>query len=214
MNRSRGIGIVGRTMCAGGLLLLAGWATVFAATPPTARVSGQVRKADSDAPVARAQVRIEGPTLVSRENSQIIQKVKSDGRYQLDVPPGTYELWASAPDFEETKVRLELAAGGFVARDLELRPLQKSPYRVETLKLPQQMIGEVSGVAFTPKGSLVVTNRRGDVWIRGYADERWRRFASGIYEGFGVVATDEADTVRVPAATRVRTSRPSSAACM
>lgn len=206
MNRHRVIANVGRAMLTGGLLILGAWANAFAATPTTARVSGQVRKVDSDAPVARAQVRIEGPTLVSRENSQIIQKVKSDGRYQLDVPPGTYELWASAPDFEETKVRLELAAGAVVARDLELRPLQKSPYRVETLKLPQQMIGEVSGVAFTPKGSLVVTNRRGDVWIRGYADERWRRFASGIYEGFGVVATDETDIIVVqrPEVTRLR----------
>lgn len=188
-------------------LVWLGVALSAAAAPvQNARVSGWVRKADSDAPVARAQVRIEGPTLVGRENSQIIQKVKSDGTYQLDVPPGAYDVWVTAPDFEEVKSHVDVAVGDAVGRNFELRALQRSPYRVETLRLPQQMIGEVSGVAFTPKGSLVVTNRRGDVWIRGYADGAWRRFASGVYEGFGLVANDESDIVVIqrPEITRLR----------
>ena len=57
-------------LCLSLLLLLPAWA----ATPPSARVSGRVLKAGSDAPVPRAQVRIEGPALAGRENSQIIQK--------------------------------------------------------------------------------------------------------------------------------------------
>ncbi len=189
-----------------GVLALSFVLSAVGAPAASARISGQIRKADSDAPVPRAQVRIEGPTLAGRENSQIIQKPKSDGRYQLDVPPGAYDLWVTAADFEEVKERLEIAAGAVLQRDFELRPLQRSPYRVETLKLPQQMIGEVSGVAFTPRGSLVVTNRRGDVWIRGYADARWHRFASGLYEGFGVVARDESDIVVIqrPEITRLR----------
>ncbi|MSU49364.1 MAG: c-type cytochrome [Opitutus sp.] len=181
-------------------------ASSFAAPAQTGRISGRVHKADSDAPVARAQVRVEGPTLVGRENSQIIQKVKSDGLYQVDVPPGAYDVWVTAPDFEEVKAHVELTAGAGLVRNFELRALQLSPYRVETLRLPQQMIGEVSGVAFTPKGSLVVTNRRGDVWIRGYKDGGWHRFASGVYEGFGLVANNESDIVVIqrPEITRLR----------
>ena len=189
-------------LCLSLLLLLPAWA----ATPPSARVSGRVLKAGSDAPVPRAQVRIEGPALAGRENSQIIQKPKADGTYQLDVPPGVYEVWASAPDYEELKERVELAAGAAVRKDFALRPLARSPYRVETLPLPRQMIGEVSGVAFTPKGTLVVTNRRGDVWMRGHPDGTWRRFASGLYEGFGLVAPDETEVLVIqrPEVTRLR----------
>lgn len=188
------------------LLCVALLVTARAAAPAGARVSGRVLRDGSDAPVPRAQVRIEGAALAGRENSQIIQKTKADGTYQLDVPPGTYELWASAPDFEEVKQRLELAAGAVLPRDFALRPLARSPYRVETLPLPRQMIGEVSGVAFTPRGSLVVTNRRGEVWLRGYADGAWRRFASGLYEGFGVVAPDEGEilVIQRPEVTRLR----------
>lgn len=180
-------------------------APAFGATPPV-RLAGVVRQADSGAEVPWAQVRIEGPTLVGRENSQIIQKVRAQGRYQLDVPPGTYELWVTAPDFEEIKVRLEVAAGGALSRDFALRPLARAPYRVETLRLPRQMIGEISGVAFTPQGSLVVTNRRGEVWLRAPTGERWRRFASGLYEGFGVVAPSETEIVVIqrPEITRLR----------
>ncbi|MBI5691279.1 MAG: hypothetical protein HZC55_14435, partial [Verrucomicrobia bacterium] len=176
------------------------------AAAPAARVSGQVRRADSGTYVPFSQVRIEGPTLASRENSQIIQKLKPPGRYQLDVPPGNYDLWASAPDHEDVKVRLELTAGALVTRDLELRPLQQMPYRVETLALHRQMIGEVSGVSFTPGGSLVVTNRRGDVWMRRAADQRWFRFAQGLYEGFGLVAVSESEVIVIqrPEITRLR----------
>lgn len=179
---------------------------VFAATAPNARVTGVVRKAGSDAPAILAQVRISGPALASRENSQVIQKVKNNGGYQIDVPPGSYELWAMAPDFEEAVFRLELAAGAVVERNFELKPMRRSPYRAETVALPQQLVGEISGVSFTPKGTLVVCNRRGEVWMRGAADGRWRRFAAGLYEGFGLVAIDEAEVLVVqrPEVTRVR----------
>jgi hypothetical protein len=187
-------------------LILAGLlGPAFAATPP-GRIAGVVRQADSAAEVPWAQVRIEGPTLVGRENSQIIQKVRAQGRYQLDVPPGTYQLWVTAPDFEEIKVRLEVATGAALTRDFALRPLARAPYRVETLRLPRQMIGEISGVAFTPQGSLVVTNRRGEVWLRSARGEGWRRFAFGLYEGFGVVAASESEilVIQRPEITRLR----------
>jgi mono/diheme cytochrome c family protein/glucose/arabinose dehydrogenase len=115
-------------------------------------------------------------------------------------------LWVTAPNFEEVKVKVEVAAGAAIERNFELRPLQLSPYQVETLKLPQQVIREISGVSFTPKGSLVVTNRRGEVWIRKFPGEQWHRFASGLYEGFGLVAINESYMVVIqrPELTRLR----------
>ena len=188
------------------LLSLGCVAFLQAASAPTGRISGRVRKADSDAPVPMAQVKLEGPTLARYENSNLIQKLKLQGRYQFNVPPGSYDMWVTAPDFEEVKIHLELGSGATIERDIELHPLQRSPYRVETLKLPQQMIGEVSGVAFTPKGTLVVTTRRGEVWMREYPSERWHRFAHGLYEGFGVVANSESEVIVIqrPELTRLR----------
>jgi mono/diheme cytochrome c family protein len=177
------------------------------ASAQNVRVSGRVTHADSHAPVANAQVRIEGPTLANRENSQVIRKVDAEGRYQIDVPPGAYDVWVLAQDFEEVKFALQFAKGVNVSRDFELRPMARSyAYRVETLPLPQQMVPEVSGVSFTPGGSLVVTTRRGEVWIRDRTTQAWRRFATGLYEGFGLVATNEAEmyVIQRPELTRIR----------
>ncbi|MBI5769368.1 MAG: c-type cytochrome [Verrucomicrobia bacterium] len=187
-------------------LLFGAAATAFAASAPAGRISGRVHQAGSDAPVPAAQARLEGPTLARYENSNLIQKLKSTGRFQFNVPPGSYDLWVTAPDFEDVKLRVDLAAGATIERDVELRPLQRSPYRVETIKLPQQMIGEVSGVAFTPKGTLVVTTRRGEVWMRGFPSERWHCFARGLYEGFGLVAPSESEVIVIqrPEFTRLR----------
>lgn len=189
------------------LFLLGGLGLVRAAdAAPTVQISGRIRKAGSDAPVPMAQARLEGPALARHENSNLIQKLKSTASFRFNVPPGGYDLWITAPDYEDLKIHLELAPGDTVERDIELQPMQRSPYRVETVKLPQQMIGEVSGVAFTPKGTLVVTTRRGEVWMREFPGERWHRFASGIYEGFGLVANSESEVIVIqrPEVTRIR----------
>ena len=122
------------------------------------------------------------------------------------MPPGAYELWASAPDHEEILRRVELKAGEALTADFALPALQPSPYRVESVALPRQMVGELSGVAFTPGGTLVVTTRRGEVWMRGGPDARWRRFARGLYEAFGVVAPSETEifVIQRPEITRLR----------
>ena len=172
-----------------------------------AKISGQVRQAKSIQPVPNAQVRFEGAALAGRENSQSIRKANAQGRYTADLPAGTYDVWVSAPDFEEIKIVLSLAAGATVARNFELRPLPQSyAYKVETLPLPQQMVPEVSGVSFTPQGTLVITNRRGEVWRRDGVSRQWRRFADGLYEGFGLVALSEAEVLVVqrPELTRLK----------
>lgn len=201
-----------RLPLAGRSYIALAWALIIAALAAevyaqNARISGRVLDRDSREPVANAQVRVEGPALASRENSQAIRKTDAQGRYQIDVPPGDYSVWATAPDFEETRLALTLAAGARLARDFNLQPMQSSSaYRIETLTLPRQMIPEISGISFTPKGSMVVTNRRGEVWIREAVSGQWRRFASGLYEGFGLVANDESDVLVIqrPELTRVR----------
>lgn len=187
------------------LVALAAAAKPSPAAAPAGRVSGSVRAADG-AEIAGAQVRIEGPALERLENSNIIQRVRPPGRYVLSVPPGTYELWATAPDFEDARVLLTLADGDALVRDFALQPLARPPYRVETLALPRAMVGEVSGVAFTPRGALAVTTRRGEVWMRATDGARWWRFASGLYEGFGLVAESESSLVVIqrPEFTRLR----------
>lgn len=190
----------------GCLLLLVADALLPAAAPATGRISGRVHGEDTRAPVPQTEVRLEGPTLARYENSNLVQKPRLQGRYQFNVPPGSYDLWVTAPGYEETKVRLEVTAGDSFERNFDLPPLLGVPYRIETLPLPRQMIGEVSGVAFTPRGTLVVTTRRGEVWQRRHPAGRWHRFAFGLYEGFGLVAPDEADVyvIQRPEITRVR----------
>ena len=153
-----------------------------------------------------AQVRVEGAALVGRENSQVIQRAGSDGTFLVSLPPGTYDVWVTAPDHEEATFRLEVTAGAAEKREIRLPSLRRTPYRVEAVALPRTMVPEVSGVAFTPQGSLVVTNRRGEVWIRPASTERWRRLAGGLHEPFGVVAADDTDifVIQRPELTRLR----------
>ena len=92
--------------------LFAAWLLLTCANggAQNARFSGLVRDAVSLAPVTNAQVKIEGAALAGRENSQIIRRVNAQGRFQLDVPPGNFDLWVGAPEHEETKLTLNLAA--------------------------------------------------------------------------------------------------------
>lgn len=188
------------------LLLVVGCLVMQVAAASNGLISGRVRHADTGAPIPLVQAKLTGATLARHENSNLIQKLKPDGRYQFNVPAGRYDLWVTAPDFEEAKFKINLAGDATIERNIDLHPRQRSPYRVETLALPQQMIGEVSGVAFTPKGTLVVTTRRGEVWMRDYPSERWHRFAYGLYEGFGLVANSESEVIVIqrPEFTRLR----------
>ncbi len=70
-------------------------------------------------------------------------------------------------------------------------------YHVESVPYPPEMRGGVSGVAFAPHGSLVVTTRMGEVWRRDASTGQWRRFAWGLNEPLGVHA--ESDTAVVVA---------------
>lgn len=173
----------------------------------SATISGRVLGLPDGAPVAGARVKLEGAALFRQENAQLRHNVDAAGKFEFKVPPGTYELWSEAVGYLEKRVALTLAPQQRLVQDLNLAPQELSyAYRVETVPLPQSMIPEVSGLAFTPSGALVAVNRRGEIWIRSPEGKAWRRFARGLYEPFGVVADSETDVtvIQRPEITRVR----------
>lgn len=80
-------------------------------------------------------------------------------------------------------------------------------YEIQEIPLPEAMVPEISAVAFTPGGCLVVANRRGEVWITAQpATGPWRRFAFGLHEPLGVLAVSESEILvtQRPELTRLR----------
>jgi mono/diheme cytochrome c family protein/glucose/arabinose dehydrogenase len=69
-------------------------------------------------------------------------------------------------------------------------PLLHAGYRVENVTLPEGLRGGIIGVNFTPTGTLVVTTRYGEIWMRR-TDGQWRRFARGLNEPLGLIAESD-----------------------
>jgi mono/diheme cytochrome c family protein len=67
----------------------------------------------------------------------------------------------------------------------------RAAYHVETVALPPELRGGISAVAFTPKGTLVLATRYGEIWMREAEDAPWRKFAGGLDEPMGLVAESE-----------------------
>jgi sugar phosphate isomerase/epimerase len=59
-------------------------------------------------------------------------------------------------------------------------------YRIETIRVPEQIILEVGGMDFTPDGKLMVCTRRGEIW--SFEKNAWTLFASGLQEPLGLWA--------------------------
>ena len=77
---------------------------------------------------------------------------------------------------------------------------EKKPYVLDTLTLPEIPSGKTwlrtSALAFFPDGRMAVCTHGGDVWIVSGIDQRldeikWKRFAAGMYEPFGLQVVDE-----------------------
>lgn len=80
-------------------------------------------------------------------------------------------------------------------------------YEIDEIPLPKGLSPELSGIAFTPSGSLIVVNRHGEVWIAPDAKAGpWRRFAFGLHEPLGVFAPSEEEILvtQRPELTRLR----------
>src|SRR5699024_4681949 len=177
-----------------GLLLLSAEKTAYwdaaCSSCPAGQVTvrGQVRDGETGEMLPGASVRIEGTKLDS-ENMGLSTSTNSKGAYSFTVPAGAYHLIAGHEGYAEKRKKIELVAGQQPVVDFKLAPMaQNYAYQVETVDLPPQMVPEISGIDFTPAGDMVVTNRRGEVWIRVHTTKSWSRFAYGLYEPFGVVS--------------------------
>ncbi|MCY2961893.1 MAG: DUF1080 domain-containing protein [Planctomycetota bacterium] len=75
-------------------------------------------------------------------------------------------------------------------------PDESAYYRVDQLVAPPGCVAEVGGMDFLPDGRLVVSTRRGQVWIveNALADDpgaaKFTLFAEGLREGLGLAVVD------------------------
>ena len=72
-----------------------------------------------------------------------------------------------------------------------LTPALHAGYTIENVPYPAEIRGGISSVTFTPAGSLVISTRLGEIWIRDAARQAWSRFARGLDEPMGLVADSE-----------------------
>ncbi len=72
-----------------------------------------------------------------------------------------------------------------------LTPALHAGYKIENVRYPAEIRGGISAVTFTPAGSLVISTRLGEIWIRDAAQHTWKRFARGLDEPMGLVAESE-----------------------
>ena len=77
---------------------------------------------------------------------------------------------------------------------------EKKPYVLDTLTLPkipsEKTWLRTSALAFFPDGRMAVCTHGGDVWIVSGIDDKleeikWKRFAAGMYEPFGLQVIDD-----------------------
>ena len=66
----------------------------------------------------------------------------------------------------------------------------RAGYHIENVTYPAELRGGISAVTFTPKGTLVVATRFGEIWMRS-TEGAWHRFARGLNEPMGLVADSE-----------------------
>src|SRR3954464_10327506 len=68
-------------------------------------------------------------------------------------------------------------------------------YKIENVKYPAELRGGISSVTFTPSGTLVISTRYGEIWMRTAVDGNgagtWHLFARGLDEPMGIIADSE-----------------------
>ncbi len=69
-------------------------------------------------------------------------------------------------------------------------PPARAGYTIETIARPAELRGGITAVGFTPSGTLVVTTRYGEIWMRSPAGA-WRCFARGLSEPLGLVVESD-----------------------
>lgn len=87
-------------------------------------------------------------------------------------------------------LRLRLGLAALALATLALAPAARAGYRIENIARPAEMRGGVIAIGFSPTGTLVVTTRYGEVWMRSPAGA-WRCFARGLNEPLGLVVESD-----------------------
>ena len=81
---------------------------------------------------------------------------------------------------------------GLKAQDAALISKERKHYKVSDLPLPDSVILEVGGFAFTEDGKLGVATRRGEIWLiedpyqKKGTKPKFTRFARGLHETLGL----------------------------
>lgn len=78
-----------------------------------------------------------------------------------------------------------------IAQDAKLMAKERQYYQVRELPLPDSVVLEVGGFAFTDDGKLGVATRRGEIWViddpyQEKSKTRFTRFARGLHEPLGL----------------------------
>lgn len=125
---------------------LLSWAILFLLIPglavaQQANVAGRVTDADTGEPLPGANVVIEG--------EQIGAATEADGRYTLEVDPGTYTVRASFVGYQESAVEVTVEAGETVRQDFSLTPDYTGLEEVVVTGLAQQQSQAESSVSVT-----------------------------------------------------------------
>src|SRR5882762_8416325 len=74
-------------------------------------------------------------------------------------------------------------------------PTPDTSYRVESIPLPEGLVGETGGIAFLPDGRLVACFLRGEVMFYDPETKKWNLFAEGLHEPLGVLPVSESELI-------------------
>lgn len=159
------------------------------------------------ASVARGDT--DGMTWTIDQEHRMVLRIPADDRPRIVAIDCRAEVdWESISEvaFEDSPIDdpAERTRGGDlrwpdVIETIGYPGLESGAYVVDRLTLPDQTPWNTwfrtSALDFFPDGRMVVATQGGDIWIvSGVDDEllnlRWKRFAGGLYEPFGVKVVD------------------------
>ncbi len=65
-------------------------------------------------------------------------------------------------------------------------PSDDGSYHIETIPMPEGLVGETGAIDFLPDGRLVACFLRGEVMIYSPQTKKWQLFAEGLQEPLGI----------------------------
>ena len=85
-------------------------------------------------------------------------------------------------------------------------PGYQEAYRIESIRMPEGLSGEVGGLGFFQDGRLAACFHRGEVMIYTPATKQWKLFAEGLHDPLGllVVSDSELLVMQEPELTRIK----------